>query len=45
MRINEEVLAYPPAEGEEGADGEGGGEGGEGAPTKRRRPIEEPAPN
>ena len=45
IHVNEEVLAYPPAEGEEGAEG-GEGTGGAGStPTKRRRPTEEPAEN
>jgi len=52
VRVNEEVLAYPPAEGEEGADGEGGGSetgsdtgSGAGAKRARPRPTEEPAEN
>jgi peptidyl-prolyl cis-trans isomerase D len=48
IRVNEEVLAYPPAEGEEGGDGTEGGDpiADPGARSKRpRRPIEEPAPN
>lgn len=48
VRINEEVLTYPPAEGEEGSDGAEGGDrpaAGGATPTPRRRPVEEPAGN